>query len=46
MERTGEYRKARRVLMAEVEGGYEGVLDGLCEGGLGQQSVAYARRSH
>ena len=41
VERMDEYRRVRRVLMAEVSGnGYEGDevrLDGWCEGGLRQQ---------
>ena len=38
-ERMDEYRMARRVMTAEVEGGYEvdRGLDGWCEAGLGQQ---------
>ena len=42
VERIDDYRMARRVLMAEISGGWvrEVKLDGWCEGGLTQQRNA------
>ena len=37
VESMDQYRMARRVLMAEVSGGWVQGLDGWCEGGLRQQ---------